>query len=443
MTFQDLNLNPALFNALNDLGFETPTPIQGRSFPVAMSGTDLVGLAQTGTGKTLAYLLPCLRKWSFTKEKHPTILVIVPTRELVAQIVEEAEKLTAYMNVRILGVFGGANINIQAQNVINGVDLLVATPGRLLDLALSGALKLKAVKRVVIDEVDELLSLGFRPQLVRVLDMLPPKRQNLMFSATMDEEVEQFIQTFFNTPQFVEAAPSGTPLAGIEQRGYTVPNFNSKINFLKLLLSDTAAMQKVLVFIGSKKLADDVAQALEPLFAEQVGVIHGNKSQNFRFQAVENFKTGLHRILIATDVVARGLDVAEVSHVINFDMPEIAQDYLHRIGRTGRADKRGIAITFIHPDDAERQTEIETLMQQAIPMLPLPEDLVLSDVLTEDEKPKIFMKTIEVKIPKREDVGPAFHEKSLKNQKYNQKLTRKQQMALKYKKPKTRGSKKK
>ena len=212
MTFNDLNLNKPLLNALSDLGFTEPTPIQEKGFSVAMSGRDVVGIAQTGTGKSLAFLLPCLKMWTFSKEKHPQILIIVPTRELVVQIVEEVEKLTAYMSVVVVGVYGGVNIKPQMAKMEEGLDVLVATPGRLLDLVLKSSVRLKSVKRLVIDEVDEMLSLGFRPQLVRVLDFLSSSRQNLMFSATMTDEVEVLINDFFNTPQIVEAAPTGTPL---------------------------------------------------------------------------------------------------------------------------------------------------------------------------------------------------------------------------------------
>ena len=443
MTFEDLNLNTPLFSALSDLGYTNPTTIQHRVFPVVMSGRDVCGIAQTGTGKTFAYLLPCLKQWKFSKEKDPQILIVVPTRELVAQVVQTVKDLTTYMSVVVVGVYGGVNINTQALEVQKGVDVLVATPGRLYDLCMNGAVKTKAIKKLVIDEVDEMLNLGFRTQLKNILDLLPAKRQNLMFSATITPDVEMLIATYFNDPERVEAAPTGTPLENILQTGYLVPNFYTKVNLLKLLLTEDAGMTKLLVFAATKKLADELYEQLEPMFTGTVGVIHSNKEQNHRFNTVKQFQEGNYRFIIATDIVARGIDVAEVTHVLNFDVPEVPENYIHRIGRTGRADKKGIAITFITEREKPQLEIIETLMRYDVPLLSLPENLVVSDVLTEDEIPKVFMKTYQVRIPKKEEVGPAFHEKSAKNSKVNFVVRRKDRMMKKYGKPITRGQKKK
>ncbi|QMW00728.1 DEAD/DEAH box helicase [Spirosoma foliorum] len=442
MTFDELNLNKPLSNALEDLGYTTPTTIQQNVFSVVMSGRDVCGLAQTGTGKTLAYLLPCLRQLQFSKEKLAQLLIIVPTRELVVQVLETVNQLTAYMNLTAVGVYGGVNLKPQAAEVQKGMDILVATPGRLVDLLSNGTFKTKAIKKLVIDEVDEMLDLGFRTQLKIILDLLPPKRQNLLFSATLTIEVEKLIETFFNNPVRVEAAPVGTPLENIAQSAYEVPNFYTKINLLKLLLNQDATMTKVLVFVATKQLADQVYEEMDAKFPGQLGIIHSNKAQNQRFEAVDNFKSGAFRILIATDIIARGLDVAEVSHVINFDMPDVPENYIHRIGRTGRADQKGIAITFITPADEEKQEAIEALMNYQIPLVPLPEDLAISEVLTEAEKPKVHMKMPEVKAPKREDVGPAFHEKLAKNKKVNVRRDHAAEKMLKYGRPIKRSGKK-
>lgn len=438
MTFNELNLNNPLLNALNDLGFEHPTVIQEKVFSVVMSGKDVVGIAQTGTGKTLAYLLPCLRQWKFSGNGFPQILIIVPTRELVVQVVEEAKKLTTYMNIVVAGVYGGVNINTQIKMVLSGLDVLVATPGRLLDITLTGNLRLKSIKKLIIDEVDEMLNLGFRHQLTSILDLLPAKRQNLMFSATMTEDIEVLIKTFFNNPQKVEAAPTGTPLDKINQIGYLVPNFYTKINLLKHLLTENSDTTKVLIFVSTKKLADLLYEQIEEDFRGQLGVIHSNKAQNTRFNTVKQFDEGNCRILIATDIMARGLDILDVTHVINFDIPEIPEDYMHRIGRTGRAKKKGIAITFILENELEHQVEIESLMNYKIPLAPLPDTLEISEVLLEEEKPKVQMKIIETKIQK---AGPSFHEKIAKNKKVNIKVRYKDKMMIKYGKPKTRGQK--
>lgn len=443
MTFDDLNLNTPLRNALEELGFVYPTIIQQKVFSVVMSGRDVCGIAQTGTGKTFAYLLPCLRQWEFSKKKQPQILIIVPTRELVAQLVENVKALTPYMSLVVVGVYGGVNINTQHIEVMKGVDVLVATPGRLFDLAMNGAFKTKQIKKVVIDEIDEMLNLGFRTQLKNILDFLPARRQNLMFSATMTEDVEALMKIYFNDPVMVEAAPTGTPLENIIQTGYEVPNFYTKANLLELLLTEDESMTKVLVFAATKQLADQLYEQLETKFPGTAGVIHSNKEQNHRFNTVKQFKDGVYRFIIATDIVARGIDVAEVTHVINFDVPEVAENYIHRIGRTGRADKKGIAITFITEKEKPFLTAIESLMKYEVPVQQLPGNLEISDELTEDEKPKAFTKTYPLMQPKKEDAGPAFHEKSAKNSKVNFIVKHKDRMMKKYGKPITRGDKKK
>jgi ATP-dependent RNA helicase RhlE len=442
MTFDDLNLNTPLLSALDDLGYTNPTTIQRKVFSIVMSGADVCGIAQTGTGKTFAYLLPCLRQWKFSKDKNPQILIIVPTRELVAQVVEAVKALSSYTSLVAVGVYGGVNINTQKTEVEKGLDVLVATPGRLYDLALNGAFKTKSIRHLVIDEVDEMLNLGFRTQLKNILDLLPPKRQNLLFSATITDEVEVLIATYFNNPVRVEAAPTGTPLENIIQTAYEVPNFYTKVNLLELLLFADKEMTKVLVFAATKKLADELYEQLEIAYPGTAGVIHSNKEQNHRFNTVKQFQAGNYRFIIATDIVARGIDIAEVTHVINFDVPDVPENYIHRIGRTGRADKKGIAITFVTPMENENRTAIETLMKYKIPIVPLPGELVVSDVLTEDEKPKVFMKIIQLKVPKKEGAGPGFHEKSAKNKKVNFIVRKKDRMMKKYGKPITRGQKK-
>jgi ATP-dependent RNA helicase RhlE len=442
MTFDELNLNKPLLTALDELGYTHPTTIQQRVFPFVLSGRDVCGIAQTGTGKTFAYLLPLLRLWKFNKDKTPQALIIVPTRELVAQVVESVKALTPYMSLVVTGVYGGVNINTQKAEVEKGVDILVATPGRLYDLAMAGAFKVKTIKKLVIDEVDEMLNLGFRTQLKNILDLLPAKRQNLLFSATITEEVETLIDTYFNDPLRVEAAPTGTPVENILQTGYHVPNFYSKVNLLELLLTEDSSFTKVLVFVATKKLADQLYEQLEPKFPGTAGVIHSNKEQNHRFNTVKQFKEGQYRFIIATDIVARGIDIASVTHVINFDIPEVPEHYIHRIGRTGRYDQKGIAISFITEKEKTYLQAIEALMKYSVPITALPPHLVISDVLTEDETPKVFMKIIPVKLPKKEDVGPAFHEKSAKNSKVNFIVRKKDRMMQKYGKPIKRGRKK-
>jgi len=442
MEFKDLNLNKRLLNTLEELGYETPTTIQEAVFSVVMSGADVCGIAQTGTGKTLAYLLPLINLWKYDKAKDPQILILVPTRELVTQVVETAKQMAAHLNMHVVGVYGGVNINTQRLEFKDGCDIIVATPGRFYDLAVTGAFKAKTIKKLVIDEVDEMLNLGFRTQIKNILDLLPQRRQNLLFSATLIEEVEALMEAYFNSPVRVEAAPAGTPVENVQQTAYEVPNFYTKVNLLKLFLEEDESMRKVVVFAGSKSLADQLYEELEPLFPGSIGVIHSNKEQNHRFNTVKQFKNGTYRLIIATDIVARGIDIAEVSHVINFDLPPVPESYIHRIGRTGRADKKGIAISFITPKDMEARAAIESLMQLPIPFQSLPDHLEISSRLTEDEIPKVIMKEIQVKLPKREERGAAFHEKSAKNSKVNKRVSRKEQMQKKYGKPIKRSGKK-
>jgi ATP-dependent RNA helicase RhlE len=442
MQFKDLNLNKRLLHALDELGYTQPTTIQQKVFSVVMSGADVCGIAQTGTGKTLAYLLPLINQWKYSKEKDPQILVLVPTRELVAQVVETVKKISAQLSLDVIGVYGGTNINTQKLELQNGLDILVATPGRLYDLAMHGAFKVKSIKKLVIDEVDEMLNLGFRTQLKNILDLLPERRQNLLFSATLIEEVEELMNEYFNNPVKIEAAPAGTPVENIIQSAYAVPNFYTKVNLLKLLLTEDGTMTKVLVFAATKKLADELFEQLEPAFPGAAGVIHSNKEQNHRFNTVKQFKEGTYKFIIATDIVARGIDIAEVTHVINFDIPQVPESYIHRIGRTGRADKKGIAISFVTEKEKPQLEEIESLMKFQVPLSPLPPHLEISEELTEDEQPKVFMKEIQVKLPKREERGAAFHEKSAKNSRVNKKVSRREQMQAKYGKPIKRKAKK-
>ncbi len=442
MTFSELNINKFLHRALDDLGLEEPTVIQSKVCAPAMAGKDIVGIAQTGTGKTYAYLLPILTLWKYNKAQVPQILIVVPTRELVAQVVEEVEKLTEYMNVKAVGVYGGSNINTQKIKIGEGADIVVGTPGRLMDLILDGVLKTKLINKLIIDEVDEMLNLGFRTQLKNIIDFLPEKRQNLMFSATMTEEVEQVINLVSHHYTKIEAAPSGAPLENIEQYAYEARNFNSKANLLELLLNEDAEINKLLVFVSTKKFADALYERMLPNFEDKMDVIHGSKAQNNRFASVNYFQDGTYRFLIATDIIARGLDISSVSHVLNFDLPEVAEKYIHRIGRTGRAEQKGIAISFYSEEEEFFKMQIEELMDMEIPVLPQPENLELSDELIDLERPVEHIPFNSHKVKKKEPSGPAFHEKKDKNKKVNRKIRHADKMKIKYKKPKTRGQKK-
>ncbi len=423
MDFSEININNPLRNALDDLGITKATPIQAEAFPILMSGADLVAVAQTGTGKTFAYLLPILRHLKYSDQKHPRVLILVPTRELAVQVQTEILKLSRYMSLRVVAVFGGVNINTQKKDVASGMDIIVATPGRLIDLSMSRAIKLKKIKQLVIDEVDEMLNMGFRKQLQDVFMMLPERRQNMLFSATMTKEIEMLVDEVFFQPQKIMIAASGTSADGIEQFVYRVPNYYTKINLLNSLLIQNTDWTKVLIFAATKKMADEVFEKLQVHFPNEIGIIHSNKSQNYRLRSVQNFDTGVFRLLIATDLIARGLDFKSVSHVINIDTPEDAENYIHRVGRTARAQEEGVAITMVNTIECTKESlyleEIEKLMHRSIQELALPSDLSIETDLTEREQVQYQQKNASKDIDHLKESKGAFHEKKEKNTKVN------------------------
>lgn len=442
--FQELSIQKSLLNAIADLDFIKPTPIQREAYPKILSGNNVVGIAQTGTGKTLAYSLPILQELNYSKSYKPRVLIIVPTRELVVQVVDQIELYTKYMTVRIAGVFGGVNIKTQQALLSEGTDIIVGTPGRLYDLILNRSLQTQDIKKLVIDEVDIMLDLGFRFQLNNIFELLPEKRQNIMFSATMTDDVQFLIQDNFINPQTITVSVSGTPLDNISQTCYAVPNFYTKVNLLDYLLKDKATFQKVVVFIDSKKNADRLFLELEANYWKELGIIHSNKSQNNRLATIERFNDGQTRILIASDIIARGLDLDDISHVINFDTPKFPENYIHRIGRTGRAKKMGNSILLFTIDEEKNKLAIEKLMAKIIDSKKFPNEVVISKKLILDEQPKVVEKNPHKK--SKQPSGPSFHEKKDKNKKqYNlgggQKIKLKK--AKKYKKPITKKFKRK
>ncbi len=438
-SFNEINLNKQLRNSLDDLGFKCQTPIQEKTFSKILSGKDLVGIAQTGTGKTIAYCLPLLQELSYSKQNNPRILILVPTRELVAQVVETLEQLTSYITCRIVGVWGGTNINTQKIRMQEGADIVVATPGRLYDLALCRSLQLKGIKKIVIDEVDVMLDLGFRYQLTNIFELLPFKKQSIMFSATMTEDVEYIINSFYNKPEKVQIALSGTPLNNISQTKYPVPNYYTKENLLSYILKDRNEMRKVLVFVSSKRIADMLYEEMSELYSSEVAVIHSNKSQNYRFRSINEYDNGKVRVLIATDIMARGLDLNKISHVINFDAPIYPENYMHRIGRTGRAEEEGKSILFYTEKEEKNTSRIEDLMQMEITSLDIPLDVEISQQLTAEEhrqNGKNYNRN-----SKEVDLNSGFHEKKAKNLKVNDRDKWRKERRKKYKKPKSRGDK--
>ena len=440
-SFEKFGLRKQLHNAIEDLGFKTPTPIQEQSFSVILSGKDMLGIAQTGTGKTLGYMMPLLDELKYSKQSNPRILILVPTRELVIQVKEEIENFSKYLSLRTIGIYGGVNIKRQSIELYKGCDIVVATPGRLYDLILNQSLVVKGLKKLVIDEVDVILDLGFRTQIANILDLLPKKRQNIMFSATMTKHVDSLIDNFFISPVKISIAVSGTPLDNIAQQCYKVENFNTKINLLTHIIDNQHEFKKVLVFVSNKKMADKVFELIEPKFGHESCIIHSNKSQNYRIRSIEDFDSGKNRILVSTDVMSRGLDLDKISHVINFDTPEFPENYMHRIGRTGRAEKKGNTILFSTEKEQPFKKKIEELMAYEIQTVDFPKEVEISSELIEEERAEDGLNKNENRNSKKIELADGFHEKKEKNLKTNLGGSYRRTIKKKYKKPQTRGDK--
>jgi len=438
-TFSEFKIKKQLYNAVADLGLETPTPIQQKSYSPILGGFDFVGIAQTGTGKTIAYLLPILQDLKFSDQPHPRVLVLVPTRELVIQVVEQIEKLSAYISIRVLGVYGGTNIKPQKQAVAQGLDIIVGTPRRLYDLALTNVLRLKAIKKLVIDEVDIMLDFGYKTQLRNIFEYLPTKRQNILFSATMTTYVDELINGFLINPVKITISISGTPLENIRQECYAAPNFYTKANLVNHLLADKEEFSKVLIFVASKANADRLYETLD--FESEASVIHSSKEQNHRIKSLEKFENGTSRILIATDVVARGIDIEKISTVIAFDTSFYPENYIHRIGRTGRAEREGRSILLYSEKELPLKEAIEGLMNYTIPLTEFPKEVAVSDQLTPEENKTITPFELNADISSSE-VGASFQEKSAKNSKVKvQRKSYKKKLKERFKKPIRRGDK--
>ncbi len=375
--FERFQLNRQLLNAVAELGFVTPTPVQDKAIPVLLNGQDLLGIAQTGTGKTAAFGLPLLMKVKYAQGTHPRAIVLAPTRELVLQLTEHLQALGRYTDLRFVPIFGGLGPKTQAEALAAGCDIVIATPGRLLELYLDRRLILKEVKTLILDEADRMLDLGFAPQLRRLLEVLPRKRQNALFSATMPERVVTLSQEFLEFPTRVEISLQATPAVNVTQAVYHTPNQPTKLALLAHLLGSADpdgpdGWSRVLIFARSKTTVDAVAEAVRQARYGPVRVIHGNKGQNTRLNAMAEFKAGNVRVLVATDVAARGIDVTEISHVVNFDVPAAYDDYVHRIGRTGRAGLSGVSVTFANPAETWHIRNIEKLIRQPLPVVELP-----------------------------------------------------------------------
>lgn len=368
--FQDLGLEAPILKALAADGYSTPTPIQSQAIPIVLSGSDLIGLAQTGTGKTAAFALPILQRLAANRrhagERSCRALVLAPTRELASQIGDSFRRYGRFLGLSTAVVFGGVSMFQQKQALVRGVDVLVATPGRLLDHVGQRTLRLDRVEILVLDEADHMLDMGFIHALKRIAQLLPAQRQSLFFSATMPGPIEDLASQFLTDPQRIAVTPVSSTAVRVAQAVVHVDHAN-KQDLLHALLED-ASVSRALVFTRTKHGADRVARRLDAA-GFSVDAIHGNKSQSQRTRALEAFKSGRARLLVATEIAARGIDVDDVSHVINFDLPNVPEQYVHRIGRTARAGAGGHAVSFCAPDERAYLRDIERLIKQSVPVL--------------------------------------------------------------------------
>jgi len=385
-SFENFNLNRQLLNAVADLGFDQPTEIQQKCIPVITGGQEVIGIAQTGTGKTAAYLLPVMMKVKYAQGVEPRAVILAPTKELTVQIAEHARQLAKYTDLRILPIYGGVGVKGQIDAIQKGIDIIIATPGQFMEIYLRGELPVKVIKTLVLDEADRMMDMGFMPQLRKIFEVIPRKRQNLLFSATFSDRVERLSAEFLEFPIRVEVTPPATTAKQVRQELYEIPNIKTKINFLEYLLRDQEVFNRVMIFTRTKENADNIFKYLDRKDLGPVRVIHSNKGQNSRMNAVNEFKDGKLRILVTTDVTARGIDVTKVSHVINFDVPILYEDYVHRIGRTGRAFQDGMAITFVNPAEAYHVEKIESLIREKIPVKKLPAEIEIADTSREEAK---------------------------------------------------------
>ncbi|MEL7667946.1 MAG: DEAD/DEAH box helicase [Actinomycetota bacterium] len=355
MSFDNLGLSPRLLEAVASMGYTSPTPIQRDAIPVVLEGRDVVGCAQTGTGKTAAFVLPLMQRIP-AKPGGPRALVVTPTRELAGQIEEVALQVAKHTKHRVAVVYGGVGYEPQTKALKRGVDVLVATPGRLLDLMERKVANLSNVEILVLDEADRMLDMGFWPQVRKIIQTIPAERQNLLFSATMSSDVMRIVSSTLHDPVRVEVAPANTPIELIEQRVYPVGGQQKAQLLVHLIKED--GLDRVIVFTRTKHRADRVAKVLHQNGIKSAA-IHGDRSQSQRQSALDSLKNGRCQVLVATDVVARGIDIDDVSHVVNYDLPNSPEDYVHRIGRTARAGKSGMAVTLLAPEEHEAFRDIE------------------------------------------------------------------------------------
>jgi ATP-dependent RNA helicase RhlE len=434
VAFNELKLTKSVQKAVTEIGFIQPTPIQEQAIPAIKSGKDVLGIAQTGTGKTAAYILPILTQLVKAEGEDPRVLVLVPTRELSIQVGEDFEELAQFTNIRYAAIYGGVGWTKHAEMITSGIDILISTPGRLMDLYQHNVLSLKKIKILVIDEADRMLDMGFMPQLNKIFEILPMRKQNLLFSATFNEKVEKISEEFLDFPVRIEVAPSATPVEMVNQMVYHVPNFKTKLNLVAHLLLNEEEFSKVIIFCKTKVAAEEVFKVIKRSSEGVKRILHSNKGQSSRINAINAFKNDEVRILISTDVSARGIDASKVTHVINFDAPTNYDDYIHRIGRTARAGNQGVAITLLDPSEEWHFTNIEKIIRMTVPVYELPEEVIIIETEREESQEQLR----EIDRQRRIDdptYNGAFHDKKRKLHKdkrdYNDRFTKKKSTQVK------------
>lgn len=408
-TFKDFGFNKQIITAIEEKGYEQPTPVQLRGIPPILNGQDTMVLAQTGTGKTAAYLLPIIMQLKYPQGEDPRAIIVVPTRELALQVRQNALDYGKYTGLRIVALYGGTGIKGQKEELEQGADIIIATPGRLWDFYLSTDIVFKKVRTFVLDEADKLMDMGFLPQIHRLLEVMPKKKQNILLSATLSDLVKRIAGDFLEFPTEIFIEPDQKTAVNVSQSVYRVPNFQTKLNLLMYLLTNTKDMGQSIIFCRSKANAERLYKLILDLRLE-AKIIHSNKDQNSRLNAMYAFRDGEVQILIATDVVSRGIDISSVTHVFNFDIPIQYNDYIHRIGRTGRASNQGHSITFCLPSEEYHLLKIQEIIRQKIQGEEIPKEVIVAPTAFEEQQE--ILRELDIQKRKEDpDFKGAFHEK--------------------------------
>ena len=415
MRFNELKLTRQFLNAAADAGYEIATPIQQKAIPPLLSGQDVIGIAQTGTGKTAAFLLPLLQTLKYAKGNAPRGLILAPSKELVVQIHQEAASFASYTDLRIIALYGGVGPKKQIEEISKGTDVIVSTPGRFLDIYSRGYIDVKRLKHIVLDEADRMMDMGFMPQIRKVQEVVPTKRQNILFSATFPSRVENLAKEFLLWPTRIEVTTESTAAVTITQYKLPLPNHRTKIAFIEWYVREKLKDDRLLIFTRRKEEAENLFKYLDRSFDTEVRAVHSNKGQNTRINSMQDFRTGAVQILIATDVASRGIDVPETKWVINASVPRDPRDYIHRIGRTGRAFREGSALTLVDPAERFALERIESLTGEALRDFPDPPKLEQFETPRQEKQNQA--REIDREMRKRDpNYKGAFHQKKRNQQ---------------------------